>query len=266
MAAIKELRSRARIRRSSTAAARVAGIAALEPLEPRGERDEALLITFSGLDGAGKSTLIEWLQVTLQGEKRRVVVLHMNTHVGVHAYGRFLLDWVLRPFRGPKATVPRPGRRFAVRGSDEPGLRGALRRFRTAILWSRLLREVTYPVDLVVFLGYRLYNEKLRKRILIMDRYFYDWLADMADGRRWTSLWLLQALTPTPDVAFLLDVPPEQADRRKPEQPFAFLTRRWQAYNLLFPRIRTSVLLSNHDLDAAKATLYGAVTARLPAP
>lgn len=222
-----------------------------------------MLITFSGLDGAGKSTLIEWLRTTLQVEERRVVVLHMNTHVGVHAYARFLLECVLRPFRGTNRARPGDGPRSAAHSSGAPGLRGALRRLRTAILWSRLLREITYPVDLLLFLGYRLYIEKLRKRILIMDRYFYDWLADMADGRRWTSLRLLQALTPTPDVAFLLDVPPEQADRRKPEQPFAFLTRRWRAYKVLFPSVRTSVILSNHDLDTAKATMYGVVTERL---
>jgi len=223
------------------------------------------LITFSGLDGSGKSTLIEWLTATLQADKRRVVVLHMNTHVGLHAYGRFLLDCIkLRPFHRTNGAEPAViVRRAPARETATPGLRGALFRIRTAILWSRLVREITYPFDLLVFLGYRFYVEVLRKRILIMDRYFYDYLADMADGRRWTSLRLLQAITPTPDVAFLLDVPPEQADRRKPEQPFKFLTRRWQAYNVLFPLVRTSVLLSNADLETAKATLYGAVCERL---
>jgi len=214
-----------------------------------------LLITFSGLDGAGKSTLVEWLTATLQAEKRRVVVLHMNNHVGLRAYARFLFDGSPPPV-GPRSPAHRPA---------PPGLRGALRRIRVAIVWSRWLREIVYPFDLLIFLGYRLYIETLRKRILIMDRYFYDSLADMADGGRWTSLRLLQAITPTPDVAVLLDVPPEQADRRKPEQPFAFLARRWQAYKTLFPWVRTSVILSNGDLDTAKATLYGVVSQRLRA-
>lgn len=215
-----------------------------------------MLITFSGLDGSGKSTLVEWLTATLQADKRRVVVLHLNNHVGLRAYARFLFD----------GSPPPVGPRSAVHGRGATGLRGALHRIRIAITWSRLLREIVYPFDLLIFLGYRLYIETLRKRILIMDRYFYDSLADMADGRRWRSLRLLQALTPTPDVAFLLDVPPEQADRRKPEQPFAFLNRRWQAYNTLFPSVRTSVILSNRDLDTAKATVYGVVSERLPAP
>ena len=49
-----------------------------------------MLITFSGLDGAGKSTLVRWLQQTLEREHRRVVVFHMNDHVGVYAYLRRL--------------------------------------------------------------------------------------------------------------------------------------------------------------------------------
>src|SRR2546430_311631 len=53
-------------------------------------RGEPMLITFSGLDGAGKSTLVRWLQQTLERQNRRVVVFHMNDHVGVYAYLRRL--------------------------------------------------------------------------------------------------------------------------------------------------------------------------------
>src|SRR5207302_10650652 len=53
-------------------------------------RGEPMLITFSGLDGAGKSTLVRWLQQTLERQHRRVVVFHMNDHVGVYAYLRRL--------------------------------------------------------------------------------------------------------------------------------------------------------------------------------
>ena len=40
-----------------------------------------MLITFSGLDGAGKSTLIAWLKDTLERRNRRVAVFHMIVHV-----------------------------------------------------------------------------------------------------------------------------------------------------------------------------------------
>ena len=225
-----------------------------------------MLITLSGLDGAGKSTLIDWLKTTLEGEQRRVSVLHINTHVGLYAYLRFFRDRGLRLLHGHngrQAPAPAP----ATPPRHDPGrLREALWRVRDALIWSKLLRQLIYPIDLMLFLGYRLYVEKLRKRILIMDRYFYDSLVDVANGRNWTSLRLLERITPLPDVAFLMDVPPERAFGRKREKPYEYLERRWRAYHILFPWVRTSVMLPNHDLETAKATLYRVVMERLRTP
>ena len=51
-----------------------------------------MLITFSGLDGAGKSTLIEWLKTALEEQDRQVAIFHLNDHVGLYAYARFVRD------------------------------------------------------------------------------------------------------------------------------------------------------------------------------
>src|SRR2546421_11979710 len=85
-------------------------------------RGEPMLITFSGLDGAGKSTLVRWLQQTLEGQNRRVVVFHMNDHVGVYAYLRRLRNQLAGP-------PPPPG----------TGGGGTLHRVRNALLWGKLL-------------------------------------------------------------------------------------------------------------------------------
>src|SRR2546421_5755999 len=84
-------------------------------------RGEPMLITFSGLDGAGKSTLVRWLQQTLEREQRRVVVFHMNDHVGVYAY--------LRRLREQVSGAPPP----PILGT---GGAGALHRVRNALLWG----------------------------------------------------------------------------------------------------------------------------------
>src|SRR5256886_11334961 len=80
-------------------------------------RGEPMLITFSGLDGAGKSTLVRWLQKTLERQNRRVVVFHMNDHVGGDAY--------LRRLRNQLGGAP------PIRGT---GGGGALHRVRNALL------------------------------------------------------------------------------------------------------------------------------------
>src|SRR5437868_14634888 len=55
-----------------------------------------MLITFSGLDGAGKSTLIEWLRSALEEQRHRVAVLHLEHDVGVYAAVRRLREGAAR--------------------------------------------------------------------------------------------------------------------------------------------------------------------------
>src|SRR5256885_3126937 len=167
-------------------------------------RGEPMLITFSGLDGAGKCTVVRWLQQTLERQSRRVVVFPMNDHVGVYAY--------LRRLRNQLGGAPAP----PILGT---GGAGALHRVRNALLWGKLLRRVIYPLDLLLFLAYRLYHEAIRRRVVIMDRYFYDTLVDVADGRHWRLLRMLQRLTPTPDVAGLPSVCPQGPYARQPDCP-----------------------------------------------
>jgi len=204
-----------------------------------------MLITFSGLDGAGKSTLVRWLQQTLEGQNRRVVVFHMNDHVGVYAYLRLLRNQL-------GGAPPRNGA-------------GALHRVRNALLWGKLLRRMIYPLDLLLFLAYRLYHEFIRRRVVIMDRYFYDTLVDVADGRHWGVLRLLQRLTPTPDVAVLLDVGPEESFARKRDYPVDYLRDRWLAYRTVFPWVRGALVVKNDDLHAAQQTVARLVGERLVA-
>lgn len=209
-----------------------------------------MLITVSGLDGAGKSTLINWLRGTLERDGHRITVLHLNTQVGLYAYARSLRDRLLGPREKPW---------FADAREVEHRHKSPIQRLRTAVVWSKGLREIVYLIDLMLFLGYRFYVETVRRRVFIMDRYFYDSLVDVANGRNWKMLRFLQRLTPTPDLAFLLDVPPEQAYSRKREQPFSYLERRWRAYKVVFPWIPTAVLLGNQDIQTAENGLYRTV-------
>ena len=213
-----------------------------------------MLITFSGLDGAGNSTLVRWLQQTLEREHRRVVVFHMNDHVGVYAY--------LRRLRNQLGGAPPPPRSG---GADGARTATPLRRVRDALLWGKLLRRVIYPLDLMLFLVYRLYHESIRRRVVIMDRYFYDTLVDVADGRHWGLLRMLQRLTPTPDVAVLLDVGPEESYARKRDYPVEYLRDRWLAYRTVFPWVRGALVIKNDDLHAAQQAVARLVGERLAA-
>lgn len=209
-----------------------------------------MLITFSGLDGAGKTTLIAWLQRRLEHDARRpVTVLHQNDHVGLYAWARAVRDR-LRGSRydGP----PRIERRV-----DGVG------RVRDALLWSTTLRRIIYPIDLLIFLVYRIYVEKARGRILIMDRYFYDTLVDVADGRSWRWLRLLARVTPRPDLSVLLVIPPEAAFARKGEYNVAYLARRDVAYRTIGRWFPDLLELPALEPEAARHRLACAMAERL---
>lgn len=221
-----------------------------------------MLITFSGLDGAGKSTLIEFLTTTLEREHRPVSVLRLNDEVGVYASLRALRDRILgrRPDDlAPGAPDPRSQK---LRRPAPRGLRGVLSRLRTSLLWNKSFRRFLYPIDLFVFLCYRAYVEKAKGRVLIMDRYFYDTLVDVSNGRErfWTRM--LERITPEPTVPVFLDITPEESFRRKGEFTVEYLRRRYDAYHNVFARVPGTVRIVNEDLDATKAALLHAIDDR----
>jgi thymidylate kinase len=213
-----------------------------------------MLITFSGLDGAGKSTLIERLRTALEQRNRRVTVFHIHDHVGVYASLRALRDR-LRP------PAPTNGRGRVPAGR----LTALYRQIRHAALWNKPLRRLIYPLDLLVFLGYRLYVEALRGRVLVMDRYFYDTLVDVAGGS-WGWLRLLQEITPTPDLAVFLEVTPEESFARKGEYSIPYLRGREAAYRQVFSWVPAAVALPNRDVDETARILERLAVERLSPP
>src|SRR5207237_3040693 len=156
-----------------------------------------MLITFSGLDGAGKSTLIEWLRSALEEQRHRVAVLHLEHDVGVYAAVRRLREGAARlAWRRSGSAAP-----AASRGP----IATLLRRIRHAVVWSKVVRRLIYPLDVAVFLCYRAYIEGIRGQVLIMDRYVYDILVDVSSERaRWWIRWL-ERITPPPMLPLLCD-------------------------------------------------------------
>jgi thymidylate kinase len=223
-----------------------------------------VLITFSGLDGAGKSTLINWLKARLEAQRRPVVVFHMNDHIGLYAYLRAIRNLVLG---APAQTAADPVRP-AIAGAEGNGNAGAvrptpaLRRVRNAVVWNKPLRRWIYLLDLGVFLCYRTVVEKVRGRVLIMDRYFYDTLVDVSDGRRWGWVRLLKLITPTPTISVFLDIGPEESFQRKGEYSVEYLTRRYLAYKQVFEWVPSATHLVNTDLELTQRALWQVVAER----
>lgn len=218
-----------------------------------------MLITFSGLDGAGKSTLIAWLRTALEERGVGVTVLHRDHDIGVYAALRALRDSLVsvlpaRPPNHPAAPAPTPA---------TPATPSLARRVRDAIVWSRLVRRAIYPIDVLLFLGVRVWVELIQGRILIMDRYFYDTLVDVSSGRRWGWIRALELITPTPSLPVLIGTGPEAAYARKGEYTLEYLRSRWWAYRRVFLWVRDALELRNDDPGVAQVALRWAVLGRL---
>lgn len=225
-----------------------------------------MLVTFSGLDGSGKSTLTECLRAILEKQNKPAVVRHMYYEMGTYAFLRSVQRWIVGIAGSSKVW---PKENLAPFDHHELDLRGDLKvvtlRLMRAIIWNKSFRRYIYLLDLIFFLFFRLYIETIKGQVLIMDRYFYDRLVDLSDDRGFYNRFLA-LLTPTPSLPIYLDISPQEAHARKREQPVEYLTRRWVAYHNIFPQLQSSVVFAgSNDLNANVGALERIVRERMKA-
>jgi len=169
-----------------------------------------VLVSFSGIDGSGKTTQIESLIAALNEAGLRVRLIAFWDDIATLRRLREALGHAV--FRGE----------IGVGAPDKPVNR------RDKNIQNPFTMAMRMMLCLIDAVGMKFTIAKMRKTpdvdVVIFDRYLYDQLANLGiyrAARIYTRLLL--KFIPHPDIAYLLDADPDAARARKPEYPVGFL-------------------------------------------
>jgi thymidylate kinase len=176
-----------------------------------------ILISFSGIDGAGKSTQIEKLRSYLADAGVPVRELTFWDNVVMFPRLRSGFSRVVLQSDGSVGTPDRPANRNDKNAQSWPLLLG---------------RAALYIFDVINLRRIVAQAATQDGGVIIFDRYIYDQLAAMP-----MDSWLARSyarvllkLSPRPDLSYVLDAVPEEARARKPEYPVDFMQRQRKSY------------------------------------
>jgi thymidylate kinase len=178
-------------------------------------------IVLLGPDGSGKSTIAKYTLERVSG----------SFHGGRVQYWRpYLLPAMGKlKFWNPSEEVsinPRP--------HDHP----EQNRFKS------LLRFFYYLTDYLIGYPIKIYWAKVKKNIIIFDRYYYDYLVDLYRYQfnipRWVPKLFLP-LIPAPNMTIYLDADPAILHKRKQELPVQELKRQVKEFKKVLPQIPNSI-------------------------
>ncbi len=199
-----------------------------------------ILVSFSGLDGSGKTTQIENLRAVLSGRGYRSHLLAFWDNVVVCT--RYREGFVHRVY-GSERGIGAPGKPVERRDKN-------VRRW-----YLSLARHALYFLD-AMHLWWVVARARRRSGVdvIIMDRYVYDEWANLPLRNPLTRAYIsaVSLLVPQPDVAYLLDADPVAARARKPEYPVEFMQKCRVAYKQLAMILGTMTLIPAVDLTLAK--------------
>ncbi len=194
-----------------------------------------MLISFSGIDGAGKSTQIQKLREYLCASGIPITELTFWDNVAMFPRVRAAFSRRVLQSDGNIGTPENPANR---------------RDKNTHNLVLVMGRSILHLFD-VVNLRRIVQKAQLENTgVVIFDRYIYDQLAALPMHSSWARALarVLLRVAPKPDLSYILDADPEVARERKPEYPLDFM-RKYRSSYLELHRLANLQLISPGSVD-----------------
>ena len=203
------------------------------------------IVSFSGIDGAGKSTQLGALQTRLSELGLRSTVLTFWDDIVVLGGFRELISH--KAFGGDEG-VGSPEKPISRRDKNVTSMH---------VIGARLF---LYFLDAVYLRLFCLQLRKTEADVVIFDRYIYDELANLPLDH-WFARWyvrLILTIVPQPDMAYLVDADPAAARARKPEYPLEFLRQNRERYLALSSLAGNMTVIEPLSVEAAEARMMDA--------
>jgi thymidylate kinase len=210
-------------------------------------------VSFSGIDGAGKSTQIEALRSRLIAAGARVLLITFWNDVARLTRLREVTGHTL--FKGDE-------------GVGTPTAPVDRRDKNVQSWYMTVLRFGLYFVDAISLRIVVATTRRSDADVVIFDRYLYDELANLSLHNRIVSAYvrLLLVLIPRPDISFILDADPVQARARKPEYPLEFLHSSRASYRALSELAGGITIIAPQPIEDVERQIWQQVLKEISLP
>lgn len=197
------------------------------------------VITFSGLDGAGKTTVIDALKEKFENEGKTVKIFTMYDDLSFYAFLRLFRDGVRKLF-GRKIELPKEA-------ETDPNFDPHPNSLIYKIIRSRPSKAMVLAIDTLTMYLFLLIKTK-RGEIVLLDRTSYDYIVDVLP-KKYKKIHISIALffSFKPSLSVFVDTPAQVSFDRKGEFTVEYLTWRSVAYSQIFNMINNQIVVDNYN-------------------